>query len=269
MAKDQRSNLSSEELTQAIQKNNIVKVQGLLAINKEIVNAFDNKNKLPIVQAVFWNKFDILNILLEHGANVNKKDGRGESALTVAANKDTTEYLETLLKVDGIELDITNKFGSTPLVVAAMKKRLEAVSKLIENGAGLDLQNNEGETALMKAANLGCKDIVTKFIGAGADVSIKNNKGKTASDIAKDKNEQEIIGLLASALDALGRDIKGDDDAGESSGSYSNKVSDKKDEGESSGSSSDTALIPVSQDYTSVQDTVPPVGDSGEVSQDS
>src|SRR3979490_3223827 len=52
----------------------------------------------------------------------------------------------------GIDVNLVNSNGSTALMAAAQKGRIEVVNKLISQKANLDLQGKDGATALWLAA---------------------------------------------------------------------------------------------------------------------
>jgi ankyrin repeat protein len=89
-------------------------------------------------------------ILLEHGASVNKKDLRGMTPLHWTCNKSyftPNEIIEILLKF-GADPNAKDDQGCTPLHYASRNKLGnkvdEAIAKLLEYGADYTIENNFG-----------------------------------------------------------------------------------------------------------------------------
>ena len=92
-----------------------------------------------------------LKAALDAGADVNRLDGKGWTALMHAVNKGNVLIVESLVKV----------------------------------GADVDVQAPDGATALFMAAVLGHPKIVELLMKANADISIQGPKGMTAVDVAR------------------------------------------------------------------------------------
>jgi ankyrin repeat protein len=96
--------------------------------------------------------------LVEHGAGINTKNKKGNTALAVAAKHDRSEVAEALLK-EGAEVKVRDKKGRTPL------HRAVEGSWLID-GTGVGAK----------------EDIVKMLMRAGANPYAKDLEGKTAGD---------------------------------------------------------------------------------------
>lgn len=160
--------------------------------------------------------------------------------------------LEDLAKVErlikkGIDINIKNKAGRSPLLQAAMEGRLEAFEFLIKHGADMNSVETAGQTALHLAARNGYAEIIqlakqykvrlnaiditgktplhlavveghlaaTKaLLNIGAAVDIKDNSGQTPLHTlsAKYHGNAEIIKILV----LYKADIQAADNAGQS-----------------------------------------------------
>ncbi|BDA43826.1 Ankyrin repeat domain-containing protein 2A [Coccomyxa sp. Obi] len=83
--------------------------------------------------------------LIEEGANVNEKDGRGISPLGVAVGFNRISCVKALLAA-GADVHQTDARGSTVLHYAAGYGRKEAAQLLLAAGAKTDAQNADGQT---------------------------------------------------------------------------------------------------------------------------
>lgn len=89
----------------------------------------------------------------------------------------------------GAEVDFRDGFGSTPLYYACKSNAsLNVISILLENGADINSKNNDGMTPLAAAATPSgnvapvMKDTIKFLIENGADIYIKNDHGYNALD---------------------------------------------------------------------------------------
>lgn len=95
----------------------------------------------------------------------------------------------------GVDPDVLEPNGATPLIVSAMFGQTDLVRFLIEREAALDIQNNDGATALHVAALFGHPQAVKLLLDAGADRKVQNNDGLTARDLVSDPWSDELEGL--------------------------------------------------------------------------
>lgn len=91
---------------------------------------------------------EILKILVENGADIDKQDSNHRTALHFAADAPvgtSTEALRYLI-VQGADVNVQDIDGNTPLIVAAANKNKEAVDLLIAGGSDKTIRNNIGAT---------------------------------------------------------------------------------------------------------------------------
>lgn len=113
----------------------------------QIVNTRDittGDSALHIVTArrdLVWIQF-----IVGKGANVNARNGKGETALEIAAELGFVEAVDFLIGA-GARVDETNNTGSTPLIDAVSRRDLEVVRSLLKAGANPDRPDNSGRSA--------------------------------------------------------------------------------------------------------------------------
>ena len=81
---------------------------------------------------------------------LNTQDERGWTALMEAVKWDRLEVVRFLVG-EGAELNVQDERGWTALVQAVRKGDLEMVRLLVENGADVNTQTNNGEIGLDKS----------------------------------------------------------------------------------------------------------------------
>ena len=85
----------------------------------------------------------------------------------------------------GADLDRRDGSGWTALMHAVNKGYTLLVEPLLEAGADPDVRAPDGATALFMAAVHGHTEVIELLMEAGADVSVKGPKGMTAADVAR------------------------------------------------------------------------------------
>jgi hypothetical protein len=123
----------------------------------------------------------IVKLLTERGADVNKKDDEGKTALMKAVES----FHET---------------------------NISSVKYFIEQGADVNAVNNNGETALILSAKRGNAEMVKALVAKGNVLSSKDKKGKSAWSYAMESTNSAVMNLLENAgatRDYLGLEWKG------------------------------------------------------------
>jgi hypothetical protein len=111
--------------------------------------------------------------LLKRGADVRLKDRRGDTALDIARRAGRTTAAEMILAHDPEK-------GRAALLIATREGLADVVQCLVENGVDVNATDQEGNTALMAASETGNLNIVSILLGKGADVRARNKHGQTA-----------------------------------------------------------------------------------------
>ena len=94
-----------------------------------------------------------------------------------------------LLK-EGIDVNLTNENGRTPLMAAIGTNDLNMVKVIVEAGADLEMRARDKETALLYACRVAKnKEIVEYLIDKGADVKARNEYNDDALFIAAEYNK--------------------------------------------------------------------------------
>ena len=93
---------------------------------------------------------DVVNTLLSFGANINvKSDDDDSNILMLLVNKNHIELIKYILDhyMNKIDINHTNKFGNTALMIASYNGNQYVVQILLNHGANTKIKNNQGETA--------------------------------------------------------------------------------------------------------------------------
>ena len=163
------------DLIENSKKGDIEKVNLLLDKTSVGVNDQDKDGMTPLIAAASRGErsqnADVMDVLIEKGANVNKQNNQGETALYVASKNGQKLAVEILLSHKA-NPNLKTNTGETPLLAAVRNEDDEIVDTLL----------NEYDTV--------------------ADVTIPDAKGFTPLEISKtlknDDKREKIMDLLSS-----------------------------------------------------------------------
>ncbi|AAR83361.1 CNPV015 ankyrin repeat protein [Canarypox virus] len=160
----------------AVESNNIKMLKVLLSYGADI-NTVDNAGKTPICCAVIRNLIDVTKELISLGADINKGDINNMTPLHhIVRFAKSTELIEILLD-HGANINAVNNFGETPLHVLN-GARDHIATTLITRGANVYAVDYNGNTLLHKAV-INSNAMLVNLIKLGVDVNHRNNSGKT------------------------------------------------------------------------------------------
>lgn len=124
---------------------------------------------------------EIVEVLIDSGADVNMADQGGNVALLVAM---TTGYWHYPPEKDTIQ------------------EYKKIVKMLVDNGANVNVINSSGDTplhwALYDARMFDNLDIIELLLQHGAKVNVENSEGETPLDLAKRRRDNKLLQLLLS-----------------------------------------------------------------------
>src|SRR5262245_6797300 len=135
---------------------------------------------LTIVEAVKTLNWAAFDALLKRGADVNRPQPDGTTALHWAAYWNNPDVVERLIRA-GARPNATNELGATALWIAAGQGSTGVIDVLLKAGADPNAALEEGETALMAAARSGVVESVTALLARGANPNAAERvRGQTA-----------------------------------------------------------------------------------------
>jgi ankyrin repeat protein len=132
-----------------------------------------------VALALEWDCNTILRVLLERGAETDRKDARGNMPLHNAIMRRRHEAVEILLGA-GADISLTNNDGETPLHLAIHEDSEELGIVLVTRGADVNARDKYGSTPVMCAASRGHATLMELLIQREADVKAADDFGNTA-----------------------------------------------------------------------------------------
>ena len=129
----------------------------------------------PLADAAEKGRTAVVQKLLEEGAEVDRAQGDGMTALHWAAYRDDLEIARLLLGADASTGVATRVDAVTPLILAARNGSAAMLDLLLEAGADPNRATETGSTALMAAATSGSVGAVETLIAHRADVNARES----------------------------------------------------------------------------------------------
>ena len=152
-----------DQLFIEIQNKNNEAVKTFIEDNR--VDIADNFNRTALLNAALYGNQELVDWLIEKGADINHSDRNGYTALHFAAQEAHTEVLKYLLKHNA-NPNVQDIHGNTP-----------AVAAIVNWGGGKNF------------------DTLKALVDAKADLTLKNKAGRAAIDIISDKLKSQL-GIL-------------------------------------------------------------------------
>ncbi|XP_052567834.1 fibronectin type 3 and ankyrin repeat domains protein 1 isoform X3 [Peromyscus californicus insignis] len=165
-------NVNDEDLLLRILEGGLVKI---LVSNGTDVNLKNGSGKDSLMLACYAGHLDVVKYLRRHGASWDARDLGGCTALHWAADGGHCPVIDWMIK-DGCEVDVVDTgSGWTPLMrVSAVTGSQNVASLLIEAGADVNMRDKDGKTPLMIAVLNNHEQLVQLLLDKGADASVKN-----------------------------------------------------------------------------------------------
>lgn len=145
----------------------------------------------------------VASLLLERGADPGHRDNDGMTPLLLAAYEGHEDVVELLLEA-GADVDesagpdgsISAAAAVTPLLAAAAMGHMNTVSRLLFWGADVDAIDCEGRTALCLAAARGSLEVVRALLDRGLDENHKDDLGWTPLHAAACEGHRAVCAAL-------------------------------------------------------------------------
>lgn len=172
------------------------------------IDAPDSEKNVGLEQAAGYGRKEIVELLIEAGANLNAPGFMGSTALHKAVRKLDGAMVELLL-AQGANPRVADEDGNTPahswMKFSSFDARnqdyrpvtFEHIEKMLHAGLPIDQCNNKGETLLhLAVSNKDDTNIIGFLLDAGADLRATNANGERAIHLAAMGPRTEILRYL-------------------------------------------------------------------------
>ena len=189
---------SNLDLFKAIEHKDQVKARKLLDAFPTMLELRNYKGATGLILAAVEGDPEMVRLFLDKGAKVQAKCNQylysGQTALHLAAGMGYLRVVQVLLEHDA-EVNATDVNDETPLHEAAVQGRNEMVSLLLRYGAQIDAKQKDGLTPLYFAIINGHLDTVKLLVAKGADIT-SQAQGLTPAIFAEMNNKPAIAAYL-------------------------------------------------------------------------
>ena len=140
----------------------LISGKDIASIIKEHETLKTVKNLLHIV--ALYGKLDDIDYLISLGTDINCTDKEGYTALNRASENKHLEKIEKLLSIPGIDVNIPDKDGETPLFKVCWKDSDIAQLFLTIPNINVNFPNKYGRTPLSRACRRGFQDLAIALL---------------------------------------------------------------------------------------------------------
>lgn len=134
--------------------------------------------------------------LLRYTANTEARDMGGETLLWMAVCRRSTGLVQVLLMHDADVETPDEKYGMSPLWVAALLGFDDIIRMLLAKGASIERACLNGHTPLSVAAEKGCRKAVKVLLEHGANRNVRDAQGRTPLEAALENGHEDIVDIL-------------------------------------------------------------------------
>ena len=195
---------NNRSFIQAVQARDVSMARHYIDVGADVDNA--KKGGLTMLAyAALYDDMPMVLLLLEKGANVNKRSNeQWSTALIQAASLGSYAMVQLLLE-RGADVNMTDDMDIHALIAAAATPNNREIEKkkmvelLLSYGAEVNLQNVSGDTALYCAAYYEELLIVRLLLQNGASAKLGSHDRRTRGVIKKAEEELRNAGLLQEA----------------------------------------------------------------------
>ena len=158
---------------------------------------FNSSSKSAVMVAAYYGQEEALELMHSRGISWVSRDKNGLTPVHWAADGGHDDLLLWMLR-KGAPVDIEDTVsGWTPLMrVACLSGNEDVAETLILKGADVNHLDKSGKTVLMAASMNGHFGLVRLLIEKGADIYLKNKEGKTALEFAQSFDRHQVIKYL-------------------------------------------------------------------------
>ncbi|GIZ02884.1 transient receptor potential cation channel subfamily A member 1 homolog [Caerostris extrusa] len=162
----------------------------------DLVNRCDHYDNSPLHIAALKGFLEVSEILLNCGAEIERKNEHEQTPLHLAAKNGHVDTVQLLIQKSKTIVNAEDENANTPLHHAAMSGHYSMVSVLLHAGANIEAKNCYLWTALDCAASRGWKRCCQILLNSGAYVDTVDKSKATPLHIAARDGHRGVVKLL-------------------------------------------------------------------------
>jgi ankyrin repeat protein len=176
-----------------------------LAINHpRCINAIGGRYHFPLLAALCEDHFEVAELLIEHGANIDVRDTTGKTILLKALSQpqhNIVDIVKFLLK-HGTDVNARDKTLRSSLhFLAEYGGDLEVAQMLVDHGADVDFRDNKGKAPFhtLSKSRIDKGDLLNHallLLKHGAEVNSRDKDNQTSMHLAIGRDRFKLAQLL-------------------------------------------------------------------------
>jgi ankyrin repeat protein len=186
---------NAPDIVKAAQSGARYDVERLIGHGHDIEELHLHTRRNALMVAAHCGKDDIVDLLIQNNAQLNRTDAYGCTALHLAASRGHVNVVELLI-MEAVVIEAETRLGKTALWVSADNGHLQTTLLLLEKGAKVNARAGNQMTALHVAAQKGDVEIASLLMSYGADIDARDASMKTALHYACEGGYVNVVELL-------------------------------------------------------------------------
>lgn len=197
LKKQQERQKKLDDIFHVVIHESVEDLKRLLEKDPKQVNKRGHRETTPLITAAWTERYDIIKLLIEKGADINAKDKFGNTPLHKASGR--IETLKMLVKA-GVDINAKDGSGRNILYKA---RDVETFRFLLGKGADINARDKQENTILHNCTNT---DIAGSLVSNGFGLESKNKRGDTPlHSHAWNGNAEMVEFLIAKGADINAR----------------------------------------------------------------
>lgn len=196
----------SRRFLDIVENGDYFKLLKRLIIKRPKLNHSKSDGKTILFDLVHYNNIELIKVFLNNGADINKIDNAGNTALScmideglnAKTKKERKEFLERIVFMLKFRVDVNSvdKDGRTVFHKAVIADDYELVEKLLSKKTDLNIKDKQGRTVLHHTQWKGNYKIARLLISAGADMNEPDFAGFTILNYAAILGHAKLVMVL-------------------------------------------------------------------------
>ena len=199
----------SDELLYASWRGDVNQAADYLAAGADPEQVYDRDPRTPLIAAGRRGHWDVVELLLASGADVNHYASGDESVLMTAARRGDAEAVDFLIMA-GADVNDVIRGDGTPMIAAARSGDVDTVKVLLNAGADPSRFVRGDESPIFHAVVGGHEDVVALLLDAGVDPSVEIRGDGTPLMLAIRHGHNDIARKLMDAGASVDSEVVGD-----------------------------------------------------------
>jgi len=165
------------------------------------LNIRDNSQNYLIQYAIIYNKYDLVNFLVNKGCKIDIFDSDGRNILFNPIKYNYIKVIDYILEFEnkniGISIsDMQDNIGYNPIHYAIIFKNLDAIDIFIKYKRSFDDTDFENNTPIHLAVKTKNIHVFNKIMEHIKDINFQTDQGETALHLACNFDQKEMVKIL-------------------------------------------------------------------------